>query len=103
MCLAVPGLVLSVAGDGLERTGVARFGQVEREVNLTFTPEALEAIAAEASQRKLGARGLRVIMEERMLEAMYSLPSKTGVTECVITRETVVNKESPIIIYEKAG
>ncbi len=40
MCLAVPGLVLSVAGDGLERTGVARFGQVEREVNLTFTPEA---------------------------------------------------------------
>ena len=63
----------------------------------------MEAIAAEAAQRKLGARGLRVIMEERMLEAMYSLPSKTGVTECVITRETVVNKESPIIIYEKAG
>jgi len=72
-------------------------------VTLTFTPEALEAISAEAAQRKLGARGLRVIMEERMLDAMYSLPSKTGVTECVITRETVVNKESPIIIYEKAG
>jgi ATP-dependent Clp protease ATP-binding subunit ClpX len=72
-------------------------------VTLTFTPEALEAISAEAAQRKLGARGLRVIMEERMLEMMYSLPSKTGVTECVITRETVVNKESPILIYEKAG
>lgn len=40
MCLAVPGQLLSLAGSGLERTGVARFGQIEREVNLAFTPEA---------------------------------------------------------------
>ncbi len=40
MCLAVPGLILSVEGNGLERSGVVRFGQVERRVNLAFTPEA---------------------------------------------------------------
>lgn len=41
MCLAVPGLVLSTVGNGLERSGVVRFGQVERSVNLAFTPEAV--------------------------------------------------------------
>jgi ATP-dependent Clp protease ATP-binding subunit ClpX len=72
-------------------------------VTLTFTKDALEAIADQTLQRKIGARGLRLILEDLMLDLMYQLPSRTDITECVITKEVVENKVAPIILMEKAG
>ena len=72
-------------------------------VTLTFTKDALEAISDQAMARKIGARGLRQILEDLMLDLMYQLPSRTDITECVITREVVENKTAPIILMEKAG
>ncbi len=72
-------------------------------VTLTFTKDALEAIAEQTLARKIGARGLRLILEDLMLDLMYQLPSRTDITECVITKEVVENKVAPIILMEKAG
>jgi len=72
-------------------------------VKLRFTDDALEAIAELALQRKIGARGLRMIIEDLMLDLMYTLPGQKKVRECVITREVVTNKEKPISLIEKAG
>jgi ATP-dependent Clp protease ATP-binding subunit ClpX len=70
-------------------------------VRLKFTDSALSAIARKAVQRKSGARGLRAILEEIMLDVMYEIPSQKGIKECLITEDTVVKKEKPILIYEK--
>ena len=70
------------------------------DVLLTFKPEALEAIAKLAIQRKTGARGLRSIMEEIMLDIMYELPELKGY-EVIITQELVSKKEKPILIKQK--
>lgn len=59
------------------------------KVKLTFTPEALKKIAQKSMKRGTGARGLRSIMEEVMLEIMYEVPSMEGVKECIITEDTV--------------
>jgi ATP-dependent Clp protease ATP-binding subunit ClpX len=67
-------------------------------VKLRFSEDALRAIADEAYRRKSGARGLRAIMEEVMLDVMYELPSLTGVQECVVTREVVQKRERPQLI-----
>ena len=64
-------------------------------VKLTFTPEALRAIAHKAMQHGTGARGLRAICEEVLLETMYDLPSEEGVTEVVVTADAVEGKELP--------
>ncbi len=72
-------------------------------VTLTFTKDALEMIADQTLSRKIGARGLRLILEDLMLDLMYQLPSRTDITECVITKEVVENKVAPIILMEKAG
>ncbi len=72
-------------------------------VKLRFTDDALEAIADAALRRKIGARGLRMIIEDMMLELMYDLPTKKNVRECVITREVVESKEQPITLIEKVG
>src|SRR5512142_2783186 len=72
-------------------------------VKLRFTDDALEAIAESALSRKIGARGLRMIIEDMMLELMYTLPNQKKVRECVITREVVEAKEQPITLMEKAG
>ena len=72
-------------------------------VKLRFTDDSLEAIAEQALQRKIGARGLRMIIEDLMLDLMYTLPGQKKVRECVITREVVTNKEKPISLIEKAG
>jgi ATP-dependent Clp protease ATP-binding subunit ClpX len=72
-------------------------------VTLTFTRDALDAIADLALQRKIGARGLRLILEDLMLDLMYQLPSRTDIHECVITKEVVENKMAPIMLMEKAG
>ena len=70
-------------------------------VSLQFTDEALDAMAKEAVARKSGARGLRAIMEETMMDIMYELPSKKDVVECVVGEEVVLNNEDPILLYEQ--
>jgi ATP-dependent Clp protease ATP-binding subunit ClpX len=70
-------------------------------VKLKFTDTSLTAIAKEAIRRKTGARGLRAILEDVMLEVMYEVPSLTDVKECLITEEVLTKKEKPILIYEK--
>ena len=67
-------------------------------VALEFQAEALKAVAHEALKRKTGARGLRAILEEIMLDTMYEIPSREDIAKCVITRETILKKEKPIII-----
>ncbi|MEH0022403.1 MAG: ATP-dependent Clp protease ATP-binding subunit ClpX [Desulfobacter sp.] len=70
-------------------------------VDLQYTDEALEAMAKEAVARKSGARGLRAIMEETMLNIMYEIPSKKDVVECVVGEEVVLKNEDPILLYEQ--
>jgi len=70
-------------------------------VDLQFTDEALVAMAKEAVSRKSGARGLRAIMEETMLDIMYEIPSKENVVECVVGEEVVLKNEEPILLYEQ--
>ncbi|HYA14079.1 MAG TPA: ATP-dependent Clp protease ATP-binding subunit ClpX [Syntrophales bacterium] len=69
-------------------------------VKLKFTDGALRAIAKLSVERKSGARGLRSILENTMLDIMYELPSRNDVRECVITEDVVMNKEKPILIFE---
>jgi ATP-dependent Clp protease ATP-binding subunit ClpX len=69
-------------------------------VALKFTKEALEGVAKQALDRKSGARGLRAILEKVMLDIMYDLPSRTGVSECVIGDEVIINNEPPLLLYE---
>ena len=69
-------------------------------VKLRFTEDAFRAIAEEAYRRKSGARGLRAIVEEVMLDVMYEIPSLTNVTECVVTRDVVVNRSRPQLIVD---
>ncbi len=70
-------------------------------VNLRLTDSALSAIAGEAIKRKSGARGLRAIMENCLLNIMYEIPSVEDVKECVISEEVVLNNEPPILLYEQ--
>ena len=71
------------------------------DVKLRFDDDALDAIAESALHRRIGARGLRMIIEDLMLDVMYSLPGNKKVTECVITREAVLAKDKPITLIEK--
>ncbi|MEL7060656.1 MAG: ATP-dependent Clp protease ATP-binding subunit ClpX [Acidobacteriota bacterium] len=73
------------------------------DVTLKVTDEALRAIAREAIERKVGARGLRIIMEELMLDLMYQIPSRADVEEVVISEEVVLNKVQPLMVYRQAG
>jgi len=70
-------------------------------VKLRFTEGALMAISKEALKRKSGARGLRAIMENMMLDVMYEIPSQPNIRECIISEEVVVHHENPILLYEK--
>ena len=71
------------------------------KVRLKFTDDAVAAIAREAMKRGTGARGLRAVLEEVMLEVMYELPSLPGLKECIVTREVILNKDRPILISEQ--
>jgi ATP-dependent Clp protease ATP-binding subunit ClpX len=73
------------------------------DVALRFQDEALETIAKQAIERKIGARGLRMILEELMLDMMFMLPSQTDTKEVVITKDIVLNKRNPLRVMEKAG
>ena len=70
-------------------------------VRLRFTEGALMSIAKEALKRKSGARGLRAILENIMLDVMYEIPSQSNVSECIISEEVVLKRESPILLYVK--
>lgn len=69
-------------------------------VKLTFSEGALRAIAGLAIDKKSGARGLRAIMEDIMLEIMYDVPSRNDVKECLISEDVVRKKEKPILIFQ---
>jgi len=71
------------------------------KVKLSFTREALRAVAKEALRRHSGARGLRAIMEDSMLEIMYDVPFREGVKECRITDGVILKKEPPQVTFEK--
>ena len=73
------------------------------DVKLSFTEDGLEAIAELALERKIGARGLRMIIENLMLDLMYTLPSQKKIKECVITREVVMKRDTSLTLVEKAG
>jgi len=77
-----------------------RFFDFER-VKLTFTDDAVAAVAEEAFKRQIGARGLRAILEDIMLDIMYELPSQSAISECIINREVVIERARPIILYKK--
>ncbi len=70
-------------------------------VELEFRPEALQAIARKSMERKTGARGLRTIVENVLLDVMYELPSSTNISKVVIDENVIAGKSEPILIYEK--
>jgi ATP-dependent Clp protease ATP-binding subunit ClpX len=72
-------------------------------VTLTFTEEALRAVARKAIERKTGARGLRSILEDILLDTMFELPGLEGVEEVVVNEEVIGGEAKPLYIYsEKA-
>lgn len=72
-------------------------------VELTFTPEALKAVANLAIARKTGARGLRSILEDILLDTMFELPSMENAVEVVVSDEVVNNKSEPLILYDESA
>lgn len=70
-------------------------------IELEFEKKALEEMAKMAVERNVGARGLRSIVEEIMLDIMYETPIKTNINKCIITENTVINKENPILLKKK--
>jgi ATP-dependent Clp protease ATP-binding subunit ClpX len=72
-------------------------------VRLKFSDDALRAISKQAMARKVGARGLRMILEELMLDLMYHLPSQKKVKEFEVTREMVEKRNVSLAMMEKAG
>ncbi len=71
------------------------------DVRLSFEPEAVEAIARQAFERKTGARGLRSIMEKVMMDIMYWIPSDETIEECVITKGAVEGTSEPLLIHHE--
>ena len=69
------------------------------DVRIKFTKTALRAVAKKAIARESGARGLRAILEDAMLELMYDIPSKKGVKEVIVSEEVIEKKESPVMVY----
>ncbi|MGD9403579.1 MAG: ATP-dependent Clp protease ATP-binding subunit ClpX, partial [Anaerolineae bacterium] len=67
-------------------------------VELVFTEDALEAVAEEAMGRKTGARGLRTIIEDTLLDVMYEIPSRTDIVKCVVNGETIRRKTRPLLL-----
>jgi ATP-dependent Clp protease ATP-binding subunit ClpX len=68
-----------------------------------FEEEALDAIVDKAMKRKTGARGLRSILEDAMLDIMFTLPSQKNVRQCIITRETIEENAPPVYEKQKAS
>jgi ATP-dependent Clp protease ATP-binding subunit ClpX len=72
-------------------------------VKLRFHQEAMMAIVDEVKKRRAGARGLRAVLEEIMLDIMYEMPSIKGIRECVITEDVVLKRERPLLVYDNDG
>ena len=70
-------------------------------IKLTFSPEALKAVVERAQKRGTGARALRSILEEAMLDVMYEMPSRKDVKECIITEEVILNRAQPVYLPKK--
>ena len=70
------------------------------DVALEFESDALVAISKEALKRNTGARGLRAILEQSMLEVMYELPTRSNVKKCVVTKDVILKGERPMMIYK---
>lgn len=71
-------------------------------VKLKFTEDALRAVARQALERKSGARGLRAILEDAMMDIMFEVPSRSDVKEVIINEDVILKKEKPIMLMEKA-
>ena len=71
------------------------------EVELSFTACALEAIANRVIDRKTGARGLRAILENAMLDIMYDIPSEPDILEVVINEKVITLDEKPLVVYQE--
>ena len=67
------------------------------KVELIFTPDALEQTAVQALAQKTGARGLRSIVEETLLDIMYEIPSRSDIRSCTITDRVILKQDSPIL------
>lgn len=72
------------------------------DVKLTFEPDAIDAIAEKALERKTGARGLRSIMENIMMDIMYEIPSDDTIESCVVTKESVEGTSQPFVVHREA-
>ncbi|MBI2917174.1 MAG: ATP-dependent Clp protease ATP-binding subunit ClpX [Chloroflexi bacterium] len=70
------------------------------KVDLVFNPDSLEAAADEALHHRIGARGLRAIIEEVLLDVMFEIPSLKGVRRCVINADTVIKRQRPLLLTE---
>jgi ATP-dependent Clp protease ATP-binding subunit ClpX len=70
-------------------------------IDLEFEPEALRAIAQQAQRRHTGARGLRAIIEDLMLDVMYEIPSRVDIGKCIVTKEVVTERKAPILVARK--
>jgi ATP-dependent Clp protease ATP-binding subunit ClpX len=71
-------------------------------VTLTFEKDAVEAIADKTIERKIGARGLRSIIENAMLDVMFTLPSEKNAVSCVMTKDAIDGSGAPLITYQDA-
>lgn len=69
-------------------------------VELEFDDESLEVVAQKAIERKTGARGLRAILEEIMLDIMYDIPSRDDIEKCIITKDTIAKKQEPTLVIK---
>lgn len=69
-------------------------------MDLEFTEDALESVVEKAMSRKTGARALRSILENIMLEIMYKIPSKENISNCIITKEVITEKKEPVYLSE---
>ncbi len=70
-------------------------------VELGFEEAALKAVVQLAVQRGMGARALRSIIEDMMLDIMYHLPARPNITKCVITKETILKRKDPLYLFEE--
>ena len=92
--------ILTKPKNALVRQYVELFGM--DNVKLTFSDEALRAMSQKAIKRKTGARGLRSIVEDILLDTMFDLPGAEGVEEVVVNKEVITNEAEPLLIYSKS-
>ena len=71
------------------------------DVELIFEEGALKAIAKKALKNETGARGLRGIIEEVMLDVMYDVPSQKDIIKCIISEETITKNKAPLLVYRE--